>query len=201
MPAVGLTRGAEGSEEDRPALQQERVERLLDRLADPVGEVEHHHGVVGRLGSQYGGLHRRAKLDDPLARQRNQAQRTQKGKGRRHRDVRGSDQTGYSLEVSEDRVDLLSPDDGARHDRHTGAQCRRDKPAPAEPLQLVSLAEGLADALEALGPNTGELAGVWPEGFKGVGKPFSERYKLQRFGRGGFVAAALRTSVPIVPCS
>ena len=48
---------------------------------------------------------------------------------------------------------------------------------------------------------SGELAGVWPEGYKGVGKPFSERYKLQRFGRGGFVAAALRTSVPIVPCS
>jgi 1-acyl-sn-glycerol-3-phosphate acyltransferase len=32
-----------------------------------------------------------------------------------------------------------------------------------------------------------ELVGVWPEGFKGIGKPFSERYKLQRFGRGGFV--------------
>ncbi len=47
----------------------------------------------------------------------------------------------------------------------------------------------------------GELVGVWPEGFKGVGKPFSERYKLQRFGRGGFVSAALRTSVPIIPCS
>ena len=47
----------------------------------------------------------------------------------------------------------------------------------------------------------GELVGVWPEGFKGVGKPFSERYKLQRFGRGGFVAAALRAGVPIVPCS
>ena len=47
----------------------------------------------------------------------------------------------------------------------------------------------------------GELAGVWPEGFKGIGKPFSERYKLQRFGRGGFVSAALRTGVPIVPCS
>ncbi|MGH3367009.1 MAG: lysophospholipid acyltransferase family protein [Nocardioidaceae bacterium] len=47
----------------------------------------------------------------------------------------------------------------------------------------------------------GELVGVWPEGFKGVGKPFSERYMLQRFGRGGFVSAALRTRVPIVPCS
>ncbi len=47
----------------------------------------------------------------------------------------------------------------------------------------------------------GELVGVWPEGFKGIGKPFSERYKLQRFGRGGFVSAALRTRVPIVPCS
>ncbi|NDL57722.1 glycerol acyltransferase [Phytoactinopolyspora sp. XMNu-373] len=48
---------------------------------------------------------------------------------------------------------------------------------------------------------SGELVGVWPEGFKGVGKPFSERYKLQRFGRGGFVAAALRAGVPIIPCS
>ncbi len=47
----------------------------------------------------------------------------------------------------------------------------------------------------------GELVGVWPEGFKGVGKPYSERYKLQRFGRGGFVAAALRTGTPIIPCA
>jgi 1-acyl-sn-glycerol-3-phosphate acyltransferase len=45
----------------------------------------------------------------------------------------------------------------------------------------------------------GELVGVWPEGFKGIGKPFSERYKLQRFGRGGFVSAALRTGSPIIP--
>jgi 1-acyl-sn-glycerol-3-phosphate acyltransferase len=47
----------------------------------------------------------------------------------------------------------------------------------------------------------GELVGVWPEGFKGIGKPFKQRYKLQRFGRGGFVSAALRTGVPIVPLS
>ncbi|WTW95662.1 acyltransferase family protein [Streptomycetaceae bacterium NBC_01309] len=47
----------------------------------------------------------------------------------------------------------------------------------------------------------GELVGVWPEGYKGLGKPFKDRYKLQRFGRGGFVSAALRTGVPIVPCS
>jgi 1-acyl-sn-glycerol-3-phosphate acyltransferase len=55
------------------------------------------------------------------------------------------------------------------------------------------------DALELL--ERGELVGVMPEGFKGIGKPFSERYKLQRFGRGGFVATALRARVPIVPCS
>lgn len=47
----------------------------------------------------------------------------------------------------------------------------------------------------------GELVGVFPEGFKGVGKPFSERYKLQRFGRGGFVSAALKAQVPIIPVS
>ncbi|NIH82885.1 lysophospholipid acyltransferase family protein [Amycolatopsis viridis] len=48
---------------------------------------------------------------------------------------------------------------------------------------------------------SGELVGVWPEGYKGIGKPFSARYRLQRFGRGGFVSAALRTRVPIIPCA
>lgn len=48
---------------------------------------------------------------------------------------------------------------------------------------------------------SGELVGVFPEGFKGIGKPFRERYTLQRFGRGGFVSAALRTGAPIIPCA
>lgn len=56
-----------------------------------------------------------------------------------------------------------------------------------------------ADAERLL--SNGELVGVWPEGFKGIGKKFSERYKLQRFGRGGFVSAALRAGAPIIPCS
>jgi 1-acyl-sn-glycerol-3-phosphate acyltransferase len=45
------------------------------------------------------------------------------------------------------------------------------------------------------------LVMVFPEGAKGVGKPWSERYRLQRFGRGGFVELALRTGAPIVPCA
>jgi 1-acyl-sn-glycerol-3-phosphate acyltransferase len=48
---------------------------------------------------------------------------------------------------------------------------------------------------------TGELVGVFPEGFKGIGKLYRDRYKLQRFGRGGFVSAALHTGAPIVPVS
>jgi 1-acyl-sn-glycerol-3-phosphate acyltransferase len=47
--------------------------------------------------------------------------------------------------------------------------------------------------------SAGEVVGVFPEGFKGVGKLYRDRYKLQRFGRGGFVSAALRTGTPIVP--
>jgi 1-acyl-sn-glycerol-3-phosphate acyltransferase len=47
----------------------------------------------------------------------------------------------------------------------------------------------------------GELVGVFPEGVKGVGKYFSERYRLARFGRGGFVRIALRTGAPIIPCA
>jgi 1-acyl-sn-glycerol-3-phosphate acyltransferase len=56
-----------------------------------------------------------------------------------------------------------------------------------------------ADATRLL--DRGELVGVWPEGFKGIGKPFADRYKLQRFGRGGFVHTALRARVPIIPVS
>jgi 1-acyl-sn-glycerol-3-phosphate acyltransferase len=56
-----------------------------------------------------------------------------------------------------------------------------------------------ADAERLL--RAGELVGVWPEGFKGIGKPFSERYRLQRFGRGGFVRTAVRAGVPIIPCA
>jgi 1-acyl-sn-glycerol-3-phosphate acyltransferase len=46
-----------------------------------------------------------------------------------------------------------------------------------------------------------ELVMVFPEGVKGTGKPFSERYRLQRFGRGGFVEIALRSGAPIVPAA
>ncbi|MBL8611301.1 MAG: acyltransferase family protein [Myxococcales bacterium] len=44
-----------------------------------------------------------------------------------------------------------------------------------------------------------ELVCVFPEGIKGIGKLFRDRYRLQRFGRGGFVKLCLRTSTPIVP--
>ena len=44
-----------------------------------------------------------------------------------------------------------------------------------------------------------KLVAVFPEGVKGTGKPYSERYRLQRFGRGGFVEVALRAGAPIVP--
>ncbi|HEX9774164.1 MAG TPA: lysophospholipid acyltransferase family protein [Actinomycetota bacterium] len=45
----------------------------------------------------------------------------------------------------------------------------------------------------------GELLGVFPEGFKGIGKGWKKRYKLQRFGRGGFIEVCLETGAPIVP--
>jgi len=44
-----------------------------------------------------------------------------------------------------------------------------------------------------------QLVVVFPEGEKGPVKPRSERYRLQRFGRGGFVETAMRAGVPIVP--
>jgi 1-acyl-sn-glycerol-3-phosphate acyltransferase len=45
----------------------------------------------------------------------------------------------------------------------------------------------------------GELVAVFPEGVKGMGKLWRDRYRLQRFGRGGFIKLALRSGAPIVP--
>src|SRR5688500_12091680 len=44
-----------------------------------------------------------------------------------------------------------------------------------------------------------QLVLVFPEGEKGPGKTYRERYQLRRFGRGGFVEIAMRAGVPIVP--
>lgn len=44
-----------------------------------------------------------------------------------------------------------------------------------------------------------QLVLVFPEGSKGPGKPIGERYRLRRFGRGGYVEIAMRSGVPIIP--
>jgi len=45
----------------------------------------------------------------------------------------------------------------------------------------------------------GQLVLVFPEGRKGTEKLYKNRYRLRRFGRGGFVEAAMRARAPIVP--
>jgi 1-acyl-sn-glycerol-3-phosphate acyltransferase len=40
---------------------------------------------------------------------------------------------------------------------------------------------------------------VFPEGFHGLSKPFADRYRLRRFGRGGYLKIALRAGVPVIP--
>lgn len=47
--------------------------------------------------------------------------------------------------------------------------------------------------------NKEHLVAVFPEGVKGIGKHYKNRYRLQRFGRGGFIKLALRTKSPIIP--
>ena len=47
--------------------------------------------------------------------------------------------------------------------------------------------------------NQDQLVAVFPEGIKGIGKLFRQRYQLQRFGRGGFIKLALKCDAPIIP--
>ena len=95
---------------------------------------------------------------------------------------------------------LVVHDDAGRRLRMLGADLVFSLPFVGELARKTGVTKACAEDAERMLAQ-GDLVGVWPEGFKGIGKPFSERYKLQRFGRGGFVTAALRTGVPIVPCS
>jgi 1-acyl-sn-glycerol-3-phosphate acyltransferase len=45
----------------------------------------------------------------------------------------------------------------------------------------------------------GDLICVFPEGLRGVGKLYRERYRLTHFGRGGFVRLARTAGIPILP--
>jgi 1-acyl-sn-glycerol-3-phosphate acyltransferase len=69
-------------------------------------------------------------------------------------------------------------------------------PALAALGQVPGVPENAVRLLES-----DELVCVFPEGLKGVGKLYKDRYKLARFGRGGFVQAALRTGTPLIPVS
>ena len=67
---------------------------------------------------------------------------------------------------------------------------------------LWSRAGGVAahpDNAHRLLRDQGQLALVFPEGEKGPSKLASERYRVRRFGRGGFVETAMRAGVPVVP--
>ena len=89
------------------------------------------------------------------------------------------------------QIALLDHHPARRHLRMLGADLVFQTPIVSELARKSGTTLACnADAERLLA--RGELVGVWPEGFKGIGKPFSERYKLQRFGRGGFVSAALR---------
>lgn len=46
---------------------------------------------------------------------------------------------------------------------------------------------------------TGHLVAVFPEGAKGIGKYYLQRYRLQRFGRGGFIKLCINTKSPLIP--
>lgn len=87
-----------------------------------------------------------------------------------------------------------------RHLRMLGADEIFGLPFLGDLARRAGTALACADDTQRL-LDAGHLVGVWPEGYKGVGKRYSERYTLQRFGRGGFVKAALQAKVPIIPCS
>jgi 1-acyl-sn-glycerol-3-phosphate acyltransferase len=65
--------------------------------------------------------------------------------------------------------------------------------------RLGAVAATPENALRLL--ETGRLAAVFPEGSRNGDRPWAERYRIRRFGRGGFARIAMQAGVPIVPCA
>ena len=87
-----------------------------------------------------------------------------------------------------------------RYLRILAADMAFDMPAVSEVARRVGATLACTNDADRL-LRAGELTAVWPEGYKGIGKLYKDRYKLQRFGRGGFVTTALRNAAPIIPVS
>lgn len=87
-----------------------------------------------------------------------------------------------------------------RYLRPLAADMAFETPVIGDLARRIGATLACHDDAEAL-LRQGELTAVWPEGFKGIGKLHKDRYKLQRFGRGGFVTTAIRTQAPIIPVS
>ncbi|MFW0785967.1 lysophospholipid acyltransferase family protein [Gordonia sp. CPCC 206044] len=87
-----------------------------------------------------------------------------------------------------------------RYLRVLAADMAFDAPAVGEVARRIGATLACTNDADRL-LRAGELTAVWPEGYKGIGKLYKDRYKLQRFGRGGFVTTALRNAAPIVPVS
>jgi 1-acyl-sn-glycerol-3-phosphate acyltransferase len=104
------------------------------------------------------------------------------------------------------------------HEKATALLSNRDSEAPSPELRwlaedfiyylpFVGAMMNRLGAVRACQENAerllakGRLVAVFPEGAKGIGKLYKERYRLQRFGRGGFIRLALRTRTKLVPAA
>ena len=91
-------------------------------------------------------------------------------------------------------------DEIERHIRMLGADLVFKTPFSADLARKIGTTLACQEDAERLLASN-QLVAVFPEGFKGLGKLYADRYKLQRFGRGGFVSAAIRAQVPMIPVS
>src|SRR5918996_1671398 len=136
--------GTGRSQEGRAALHEVLVDLLLDRVADPLSELEHERAIAGRLGAIAGRLDGFAELDPPARRQRDGAQRAEPGEGGRDREVRAPGEAGEERGIGDLRVDLLAADDGDGHERRAGPERDLHEAAAAEALEPVAVAPVLA---------------------------------------------------------
>lgn len=94
-----------------------------------------------------------------------------------------------AIRRAHDRAARFLVDDRAFELPFTSVAVRRLGGVPSSPYNALGLLEDDHAVL------------VFPEGPRAAAKPYKDRYRVERFGRGGFVELALRARAPVVPCA
>src|SRR5450631_2964094 len=151
-------------EENRTASLPQPVQSFLDPAAHFLGQFEHQPRVVCRLRAEMKNVDWLPECNEPFRWQRKQSRQAKPWKRRRERSGRKPEKPRERLEIEQDRMYLLRPDDRDRNDRRSGSEGHLHEPTTPHPLYAIAISVTLCCTFDALRENAHELVAFQKSG-------------------------------------